>query len=145
MKPRTRYRAGTGGITLIELLIVITIVAMLAAIALPAYRDYTARAHRTEAKTALLRLREGQERWYLDHNTYTGDLEALGFPGGCSENCVYRIDFPVAPDSTGFTARARPATGGGTGRVDQTRDTDCQWFTLNALGERAAGPGQRCW
>jgi type IV pilus assembly protein PilE len=133
------------GITLIELLIVITLIGILAAIAIPAYRSHAMHAQRTEARVALLRLRERQERWHLDHHRYTDDLEALGFPTGCSENCVYRIDFPAPPDASGFTARARPSPGGGTNGVDQTGDTECQWFTLSASGARDAGPGQRCW
>lgn len=124
---------------------VIALIGVFAAVAIPSYHSYSERAQRTEAKTALLRLRERQERWFLDHNTYTGNLQALGFSDGCSENCVYTIDFPVAPDATGFTARARPTPGGGRNRVDQTSDLECQWFTLSSLGMRDAGPGQRCW
>lgn len=145
MPLRIRHRPGRGGITLIELLIVIAIAGTLAAIAIPVYRSYSERAQRTEAKTALLRLSERQERWYLSNNAYTADLEALGFPGGCSEHCVYTLDFPVEPDSSGFTARARPTPGGGWNAVDQTGDSDCQWFTLSARGSRDAGPGPRCW
>jgi type IV pilus assembly protein PilE len=143
--PEIRHRAGAAGITLIELLVVIAVIGTLAAIAIPSYRDHTERAWRTEARAALMHLRERQERWYLDHNTYTADLQALGFSDGCSENCVYTLDFPAAPDAAGFTARARPTPGGGSNRVDQTDDRDCQWFTLSSLGLRAAGPGQHCW
>jgi len=133
------------GMTLIELMAVVTILGVLIAIAIPAYRGYSERTQRTEAKTALLHLRTQQERWYLQNHTFSGDLDTLGFSQGCSENCVYTIDFTVAPDTTGFTARARPTAGGGINNVDQTRDTDCQWFTLNARGVRTAGPGGDCW
>jgi len=137
-------RLRMGGVTLIELMIVITILGILAAIAIPAYRGYTERAQRTEAKDALLRLQTQQERWYLTNNTYTNNLGALGFPGGCSENCVYTIDFTVAPDTTGYTARAQPTVGGGTNNVDQNRDTACSWFTLNNRGVRDA-ENDTCW
>lgn len=133
-----------GGVTLIELMIVITILGILAAIAIPAYRGYTERAQRTEAKDSLLRLQTQQERWYLTNNTYTNNLAALGFPAGCSENCVYTIDFTVAPDTLGYTARAQPTVGGGTNGVDQNRDTACSWFTLNSRGVRDAEEDS-CW
>lgn len=143
MKPGNR-RSRLAGVTLIELMIVVTILGTLTAIAVPAYRGYSERAQRTEGKSALLRLATQQDRWYLTNNTYTNDLTALGFPAGCSENCVYTIDFTVAPDTVGWTARARPTAGGGTNNVDQTRDTACSWFTLSSTGARNA-ENTDCW
>ena len=147
-----RKRAGTtalnrktAGITLIELMIVVVIIGTLAAVAIPAYRGYTERVQRTEAKEALLALVTNQESFRLTNNTYTTDLDALGFPGGCTDNCVYTIDFIVAPDTRRFTARARPTPGGGTNSVDQTLDENCQWFTITASLVRDAGPGDDCW
>lgn len=137
-------RLRVGGITLVELMVVITILGALAAIAIPAYRGYSERAQRTEAKTALLRMQANQERQYLNNNTYSNNLADLGFPGGCSDNCVYTIDFTVAPDTTGFTARAQPTVGGGTNNVDQTRDEDCSWFTINERGVTDA-ENDNCW
>jgi type IV pilus assembly protein PilE len=135
------------GVTLLELMIVVVIIGILAVTAIPAYRGYTERVHRTEAKSALLELAANQERWYLQNNTYTGNLADLGFPGGLSEFGVYALDFTVAPDTTRFTARARPAAGGGTNGVDQNRDDDCQEFTLNEQGVRTAAPDPNgsCW
>lgn len=144
MMSTARKRLRIGGVTLIELMIVITILGVLVAIAIPAYRGYSERAQRTEAKDSLLRLQTQQERWYLNNNTYTNNLTALGFPGGCSENCVYTLDFTVAPDTTGFTARAQPTAGGGTNGVDQNGDTACSWFTMDNRGVRTA-ESDGCW
>jgi prepilin-type N-terminal cleavage/methylation domain-containing protein len=132
------------GVTLIELMIVITILGALAAIAIPSYRSHIERTHRTEAKEALLALRANQVRFRITNNTFTGDLNALGFPAGCTDNCVYTIDFTVAPDSGTYTARARPTPGGGTNGVDQTRDTACSWFTITANGAMDA-ESDECW
>jgi len=142
---RTRNRQR--GITLLELMIVMVLIGTLAAIAIPAYRGYSMRAQRTEAKSALLRLAANQERFYLQNNTYTNDLNALGFPMGQTETGAYTIDFTVAPDTVGFTARARPTPGGGANGVDQTRDTDCAEFTIDSQGVRTATPDTsgRCW
>lgn len=133
------------GVTLMELMIVITIIGILAVISVPAYRGYAERAHRTEAQNALNRMTTAQAQFRLTNNTFTADLDALGFPGGCSENCVYTLDFTVAPDTNQYTARARPTAGGGTNNVDQTGDDDCQWFTITSRGVRDAGPGDNCW
>ncbi|HEZ6022960.1 TPA: pilin [Neisseria meningitidis] len=66
------------GFTLIELMIVIAIVGILAAVALPAYQDYTARAQVSEA----ILLAEGQKsavtEYYLNHGTWPGDNSSAG-------------------------------------------------------------------
>ncbi|HFC6558103.1 TPA: pilin [Neisseria meningitidis] len=66
------------GFTLIELMIVIAIVGILAAVALPAYQDYTARAQVSEA----ILLAEGQKsavtEYYLNHGTWPGDNTSAG-------------------------------------------------------------------
>lgn len=148
MKLRKRSRLAlrrlTTGVTLIELMIVITILGLIAAIAIPSYVGYAERTHRTEAKEALLALRANQTRFRLQNNTFTDDLDALGFPAGCTDNCVYTIDFTVAPDSRTYTARARPTPGGGINGVDQTRDTVCSWFTITANGLMEADSDE-CW
>ncbi|MFS8609756.1 MAG: prepilin-type N-terminal cleavage/methylation domain-containing protein, partial [Gammaproteobacteria bacterium] len=111
----SRRSRRAAGITLLELMIVVVVVAILGVLALPSYRKYTMRAHRTEAKFALLRLQTQQERWYLQHNTYTDDPEALGFAGDLSENGVYTLT--IVPHEKGlvegYTATATPTPGGG--------------------------------
>ncbi|EMU2171654.1 pilin, partial [Neisseria gonorrhoeae] len=66
------------GFTLIELMIVIAIVGILAAVALPAYQDYTARAQVSEA----ILLAEGQKsavtEYYLNHGTWPKDNTSAG-------------------------------------------------------------------
>ena len=124
------------GVTLIELMIVIVIVAILASIAVPSYRNYVLRTHRVEAKTALLNLAAAQEKHYLANNTYaanaalsTAPPAGLGLPGA-TENGWYTIAINAA-STTAFSATAT-ATGG------QTADGDCATFTINALGVRSA-------
>ncbi|ENT1551958.1 pilin [Neisseria gonorrhoeae] len=66
------------GFTLIELMIVIAIVGILAAVALPAYQDYTARAQVSEA----ILLAEGQKsavtEYYLNHGIWPENNGAAG-------------------------------------------------------------------
>ncbi|WP_442512428.1 pilin [Neisseria meningitidis] len=66
------------GFTLIELMIVIAIVGILAAVALPAYQDYTARAQVSEA----ILLAEGQKsavtEYYLNHGEWPGNNTSAG-------------------------------------------------------------------
>lgn len=134
------------GFTLIELMVVLLIVGILSAVAVPTYRQYVIRAQRTEAKTALLRLAANQERHYLQNNTYTDDLALLGFETGVSENGVYTLNVPIA-DTTTYQAIAVPTPGGGLNDVDMSQDDACARFTINAAGQRSAFPDPDgiCW
>jgi len=58
------------GVTLIELVVVMIIVGILTAIAVPSYRSYVLRSQRSDAKDALLALATQQEKHYLQCNTY---------------------------------------------------------------------------
>jgi type IV pilus assembly protein PilA len=67
------------GFTLIELMIVVAIIGILAAIAIPNFMNYQCKARQSEAKTALGTLRTLQEAYFAEYDTYTADIGALGF------------------------------------------------------------------
>jgi type IV pilus assembly protein PilE len=119
------------GMTLIELMIVVAIVAILASIAIPAYGRYVMRANRVDGTAALLRLAAAQERFYLQNNTYTDTIGDLGISG--TENNFYALTITDA-DTGGFTAEAAAQ-----GR--QADDDDCQKFFINQLGQRTSVDG----
>ena len=58
------------GFTLIELMITVAIVAILAAIAIPSYQDSIWKGKRAEAKAAILKALQAEERYYTQNNTY---------------------------------------------------------------------------
>ncbi len=130
------------GVTLIELMIVVVIVAILATIAVPSYRQYTRRAYRTEAKTALLKLQTKQEGYYLEHNRYAASFTELDCCDK-SENGVYTLTLATAGDGQSYTATAKPTPGGGNG-ASMTDDTHCAEFTLQQDGEKGA-TSDDCW
>jgi len=78
------------GFTLLELLIVLGIIGILSAIAIPAYRDYIIRGKITEATSNLGDMRIKLEQFYQDNRTYVG---------AC-------VGGTVAPLPTGSNARA---------------------------------------
>ena len=142
-------RRRIAGVTLIELMIVVVVVAILGLIAVPSYRQYTIRAQRTEAKSALLQLQANQEKWYLQNNQYTDDAEDLGFAGALTEHGVYSIAIaPAAGGLTqGYVATAAPTAAGGTNGVNMSDDAECTAFTITSQGQRSATPDtrDRCW
>jgi type IV pilus assembly protein PilE len=101
------------GITLIELLIVIVIIGVLAAVAIPTYTNYMQRARRADGKTALEQLRAAQEMFRAERGGYSTNIIQLrntwGVPGVSGD---YNIDFQAAAtlNANTFTAEAAPNT-----------------------------------
>jgi len=58
------------GFTLIELMIVVAIIGILAAVAIPSYQDYTARAQTTEAVSLVSAMKGPITEWYSDHGNF---------------------------------------------------------------------------
>ena len=123
------------GVTLMELLVVIVVLGILASIAFPSYRSYLLRAQRAEAKTALLQLQAGQEKFYLNGNTYTDAIDTASPDGlglsDLTETGKYQITVDLGADGQSYTATAAPASGGG-----QEDDTLCGSFTITDTGVR---------
>lgn len=98
------------GITLIELLIVVVIVGILAAIAIPMYTNYVQRARRSDAKTALEQVRAAQEMWRAEKGGYSTNLTELQTTMGAPSTTIsnyYTWSFTVLT-ATSFTAQAAP-------------------------------------
>ncbi|MGQ9645219.1 MAG: type IV pilin protein [Thermodesulfobacteriota bacterium] len=103
---------GRKGLTLIELLIVIIIVGILAAIAIPSYTNYMVRARRADAKTALEQLRAAQEMRRAERGSYETNLAALRTTWGGPDATVgdYTIQWAdgFVLNANSFTAEASP-------------------------------------
>jgi type IV pilus assembly protein PilE len=136
------------GVTLVELMVVIVIIGILAAVAVPSYRRYLIRSQRSEAKISLLAVQAAEEKFYLQNNAYTNNVTGAPPAGlglqATSETGKYDLAITTFPaDGQSYTATASPRTGGG-----QTDDVQCVNFTLNERGTRGvSGPygTQACW
>ena len=132
------------GITLIELMIVVVVISILAAVAYPNYQEFVARAKRNEAKAALLQLATNQERFYLNNNRFTADVRELGFSSddadgntSITENEYYTIDVTAA-NASNFTATA-------TYRFGAPESDRCRVFTIDGRGDKTSTPYADCW
>ncbi|HEX6998946.1 MAG TPA: type IV pilin protein [Gammaproteobacteria bacterium] len=137
-----RNRERLAGITLLELMIVVAVVAILGLIAVPGYRHHVQRAQRTEAKTALLLAAANQERFYLQNHCYTADLTLLGFGAAANAptaNGRYVLNVTAATTDA-FTIEATAVN-------EMAADEECRTFTIDSAGARSAAPDPagRCW
>lgn len=158
----------TRGFTLVELLIVIVIVSILAALAIPSYRQYVMRTHRTIAKVALQDLFTRQESYAVDHKSYAADFERLGVAGSGAADVAYVtadgvISRNVANALYGFALKRNTGSSVSTCVLDSTptalgfglvatpignnADTQCGSLCLTSSGDRGANPGvvADCW
>lgn len=125
-------RTKNAGFTLVELMIVVTIIAIIGAIALPSYTQYVDRAKRSEARAALMDAAARLERFYSDNNRFSknGNFPPAARILTTSENGHYELTMAsTRPNYQDFTLTATPKT---------FSDTDCGNLTLTHKGERGA-------
>ncbi len=97
------------GFTLIELMIVVAIIGILAAIAIPNFLNYQCKAKQAEAKSTLGSLRTAQEAYYAEYSTYADNTAKLGFSVRGDAKYTITID---SGDQNGFAATAEAALRG---------------------------------
>ena len=133
------------GFTIIELLIVIAIVSILAAVALPAYNDYVQRGKITEAFTGLAEFRVRMEQFYQDNRRYDG--AGLNGCGAASPNSKY-FTFACAPGAAPAQTYTVTATGiatqGLTNFVYTLDEKNVRATTTLGTGWNGA-PNAACW
>lgn len=119
------------GFSLIELIIVLVITSILAAIAIPSYQSHVFKTRRLDGKVALLDLASRLERYYVIHHSYEqATLAELGSTG-TSEKEFYQLQIRSL-NATNYMLAAIPVG-------SQQADTACGTLTLNHLGEKGSG------
>lgn len=146
------------GFTLIELMITIVIVGVLAAIALPSYSSYIARARRADARTQLIQVAQFMQQFYASNDSFSKDRannDVINqIPGGLRQSPgdrakIYDLTIPSATlTPTSFDIRMVPVVGG------VMSNDECGAFTLTSTGLRGilvagvVGPAalrETCW
>jgi type IV pilus assembly protein PilE len=131
--------AASRGFTLAELMITVAIVAILAAIAIPTYRDHVRTSRRTEAQAYLMAIASRQQQFLMDTRAYAGALTAINIPTPANVSAAYDLTLVAAggPPPT-FSITATPKAGS-----DQTREK-CQVLAIDQTGAKTAALS-RCW
>lgn len=144
------------GFTLLEMMIVVVLIGILAAIAYPNYIEYITRSNRTEGMALLSDAAARQERYFAQNSKYikgtdetTDSIKNLGLPNTItaknkviSASGYYELELTYKNDKTdgGYTLTATPQGS------QALRDTACGALTLNARGDKgSAGDLDRCW
>ena len=93
VRRRCRLQQGT---TFVELIVAIVIVAILAAIAVPSYRQYLLRGNRAQAKQFLEDMANRQEQYFLDRKTYAAQIGSGGLGMAAPESTSGLYTFAIA-------------------------------------------------
>jgi type IV pilus assembly protein PilE len=133
-------RARTRGVTLIELVIAIAVVAILAAIAFPSYQEQMRKTRRADGKAELMETAQQLERCYTRFSRYNDGNCGVALPSNSSEG--YYVVSATAITASAFTLDATP-------QADQANDARCGVLRLTSTGQEGS-QGQstdanECW
>ncbi len=136
VSPSAPFKGSMLGITLVELIVAVAIVAVLASIALPSYWGHMNKSRRVDATHTLIDYAAKQELYFAQHGGYTGDLSELNVSVVSPEEfydikvdkCESQDDYSVC-----YILKAKAKTS-----AAQKDDNKCAVFTLDSKGVKGA-------
>jgi len=121
MQYRRSFSSSQAAFTLIELMLVVAILGIIAAVAIPSYQQHLMRSRRSDAQAVLAAITQAQEGYRGNHASYADSLAALGFSPPANSNYEFTLlSNSEPPFEAGYQAIAKPKPGS-----PQMRDTPC--------------------
>jgi type IV pilus assembly protein PilE len=151
MKTHKKY----AGFTLIELLLIVAILGLLIAIAIPTYQDQVRKARRAKAIAALTDIAAREEAYFTQHFVYADSLETLGITDAAvrsNNQVIYELSFnpPSNETSNSDTSQSGDSTQEGYYIVyaipqgDQANDP-CGTLSIDSVGRKSDQKNGQCW
>lgn len=135
-----------------ELLTVVAIISIIAAVSYPSYEQFVVRAKRSAGTSMLLQIADRQQQFFMDNKRYAANLTSLGFDNNTvmitddgnfvsatDDKRVYGISVSASTATT-YTLLATPQL------RQAAKDSKCGNLSLTHAGDRmASGDGENCW
>ena len=121
-----------------ELMIVVAIIGILAAVGYPAYTNSVKKGNRADGISGMLQLAGRMEEYYMNNDSYDGAAVVNPTsPEGLYKLSLAGADGTGAPDAFGYEIKATPTS----------TDSACGYLTLNSLGQKGVEKGTvaNCW
>jgi len=143
MEQQKAITSWQAGVTLIELMVSLVIIAILASIAIPQYSDYVKRSRIPQAVNNLSNLRVKMEQYYQDNRTYPASCDtAGGMPMPTSDDFAYTC---TVLNANAFTVQAQ-GTGSMTGFTYTIDQANAMMTTaIPAAWGSLPNGGKTCW
>jgi type IV pilus assembly protein PilE len=116
------------------MMVVVTVIAILAAIAIPNYNSYLRKGRRADAQAALTDIASRQQQYLLDARAYAGSLATLNYTVQKSVTDWYAIGITTAGPPPSFTVTANPIAG-----KDQVKDGSLELTSTGAKKRTLSG------
>lgn len=132
------------GFSLIEVMIVVAIIGILAAVAYPSYASYIVRSNRAAAQSYMMEVSALQQRYLLDTRSYATSMSDLDttVPAEVSRNYLITTDLGATATPPSFLVTAKPINN------QLSRDTACATLTIDEAGRKTVSGTDgvmKCW
>jgi type IV pilus assembly protein PilE len=123
------------GFTLVEMMVVVAVIAILAAIAFPSYQAHLRKSKRAEAQAFMMAFAARQQQLMVDTRAFGATVTAVGVPVPANVSAAYTLSMP-APGTADFTLTLTP-------NADQASEK-CGTLAIDQNGTKTAATSG-CW